>query len=593
MADKRFPTHFTARTADTIADDDKFMLSGLRYISRIELASNIQAASLNYDLYSSDQYTLGSDVVLTPDAILNGSGILTEGREGAAYITAPYMPNDVVKITGIKKLGAYIGVENPFSVWQFLNASGSHLSNGQVRYTDENPADVSISTSNANARFIRLIVRRERNAGTLFYWKGYDQTNLKIFNETTGALLYMRSKVFRKIGDYHTGISDHDPKVTDIHDQIKELVKRTMGDPFTYPTILNTAKQLEEFGLCYNTIAERMPDGSWIRVEMASYGSNEQDSCFIVVYKSVNDCLTWERIAILDNPEGVISEMHPNIHITTAGVIQLYVIAKVSNGPPYVRGIAKRVSTDGGYTWSSEHEPLTTLEEDPSYVSMICRKVFKLTNGTLLIPYGKLISGSGSSGESTYGGRMLMSTDDGATWTDSGVEISAATGNLVVEPGLYYDSDGNIVYYFRTLKGSIQAAKSVEDGDTFAFGSPYVLVGAPNSASDIKYIPVINKWMCVCNDIADSEVPYSYKYLLDRRNLVYYLSDTGDADSFVKQARKIARYEEDSILVFHPVIVVDEKMGGVFIFYSKYFNSPDQYIAKQTFLTYQQILNGY
>lgn len=130
-----------------------------------------------------------------------------------------------------------------------------------------------------------------------------------------------------------------------------------------------------------------------------------------------------------------------------------------------------------------------------NYYPVMSDRIFvdSVNNNTWLYPYPNLLSGSGVSNASIYEGRMLISTDEGTTWTDAGLSIGSdviftITGfGGATEPGVYYTPKNGLVYYFRTLVGSIYGAPLTYSAGTYSAGVEAPLFSAANATPSIKY----------------------------------------------------------------------------------------------------------
>lgn len=116
------------------------------------------------------------------------------------------------------------------------------------------------------------------------------------------------------------------------------------------------------------------------------------------------------------------------------------------------------------------------------------------SNGKLLLPIYRLQSGSGSSYESIYTGSILVSNDDGATFTDLGFNIGSTKllpngFGGATETGVYYTPQG-LIAYFRSLLGATYGVKL--DSSYNPVGSEFILYSSANAQSSIKWIPSLN-----------------------------------------------------------------------------------------------------
>ena len=292
--------------------------------------------------------------------------------------------------------------------------------------------------------------------------------------------------------------------------------------------------------------------------------------------RSTDNGDTWTPIEPLAL-KGGLSNMIPSFYQRSNGTLVCLFLIKTVFGSPSKSYIAHMESTDNGLTWSAA--TALTPSDDTLYVVNSPGRIFKMPNGDLLYPYSQLIAGNGASTVSTYYGKMLRSTDDGATWASYGADvINGSGGNLVVEGGLYIDSTNALVYYFRTGEGVVKARKSTDSGLTW--GSLYTLFAAPNSASVITKVST-GKWLAIHNDIIDG---------IDggtaRKNMRYSVSN--DGINFYLQNQKVYTFN-NSDFCFEPDVVDLPAINGVLALYSLTNSASYSHIYK-TFIPYTSVV---
>jgi len=123
-------------------------------------------------------------------------------------------------------------------------------------------------------------------------------------------------------------------------------------------------------------------------------------------------------------------------------------------------------------------------------------RIFKNpANGDLLYPVSNVLSGPGTSFESTYYSTIWKSTDEGATWVDLNLTIGQnrkVFNNTVgggTEPGIYYTPEG-LICYFRTLTGDTWAVRL--NSSYTPVGDEFILFSSANACASVKWISSIN-----------------------------------------------------------------------------------------------------
>lgn len=195
----------------------------------------------------------------------------------------------------------------------------------------------------------------------------------------------------------------------------------------------------------------------------------------------------------------------PSLRIMDSGNIQMMFWKIDVATEPYESRIFKAEFTPSLTIVGTPSEALTL---STGYRPIASDRFFKDTiNNKILFPYPQLISGSGQSATSLYEGRMLVSSDDGTTWTDAGISIGSdlvrehnGTGGAT-EPGLYYTQNTGLVYYYRTLLGYVYS--NVLTGSTYVPGTNTKLYTASNAQSSIKYWPAKSMLVAVSMRVND------------------------------------------------------------------------------------------
>ncbi len=127
------------------------------------------------------------------------------------------------------------------------------------------------------------------------------------------------------------------------------------------------------------------------------------------------------------------------------------------------------------------------------------RLFFDEKSNRLLMPYPFLESGPGYSQKSIYKTKILMSSDFGDSWTDSGVIIDGFVNDEgfggAGEPG-FFRNRGNITLYSRNMIEQIGACDLTWNGTNYEKGEEYNLnIATWNAQSTIKYSSLLRGWI--------------------------------------------------------------------------------------------------
>lgn len=136
------------------------------------------------------------------------------------------------------------------------------------------------------------------------------------------------------------------------------------------------------------------------------------------------------------------------------------------------------------------------------------RLFYDEVNGKLLMPFPKLFSGSGESSSSVYAGGLLVSTNDGTTFNDSGLtmqgKLSVTGSGGVMETGIFRKNSTTLTYYWRSTAGGIYARDLTHTAGNYVAGAEYYLgVPSKNSQSSVKYLPNEKAWVATYIRIKD------------------------------------------------------------------------------------------
>lgn len=160
-------------------------------------------------------------------------------------------------------------------------------------------------------------------------------------------------------------------------------------------------------------------------------------------------------------------------------------------------------SVDEGITWSAPVLKYTVNNYNaPSF-----DRALVATNGTLWMPYNDYIGGGLTSATGRWDGKLLKSSNYGATITEGGVTFATpAPDTLCVENGIVQVSD-TLYHYCRNRSGDVVMWKSTNGltGTTWsaAFSSG---LKAPNSMSRIMYDEPNKLWIGIHNEVYQGDI---------------------------------------------------------------------------------------
>ena len=303
-------------------------------------------------------------------------------------------------------------------------------------------------------------------------------------------------------------------------------------------------------------------------------GVSDHDPSSILLKISYDNGTTWRFYSRIEKSGADIGIYNGDFYYigTTLHCIAL---VKTSTSP-LLSKIVKLSSTDHGKTWGAYS---SIVPADFYHVQSPNR--IHSHNGILFYPYSKLISGDGNSSTSTYYGRLIKSTDNGATWVDGGVSLQGVSpDNLRVEGGFFTNSAGALVYRFRTTTGNIIAYNSTDNG--VSFGAEYTLIAnVANSMSAIKKLQNSTKWVSIFNDKIGAGTGFT-----SRKNLKIATSTNGT--TFTTLTNDAYTFN-DRDYPFEPCIYEDNYTNGIIVTYSISNTANTEFSAGMIHLRYSDL----
>ena len=194
------------------------------------------------------------------------------------------------------------------------------------------------------------------------------------------------------------------------------------------------------------------------------------------------------------------------------------------------------------------------------------RLYYDEANDRLLFPFAKLVSGSGTSIDSVYEGRFLVSSNEGTSWADAGLSIGTSILNGdgfggAQEPGFYFDPYKNkTVFYFRTLLGRVYAS-DLTYSSGYSAGTVYPMnIGSLNATSTIKYWESKKLFIATVPTLFSDPLSYTDRTQIDMLTSV---------DGVHWGDNNIIKKTTDGETTIEPNIFFDEKKNRVLVSYSK------------------------
>ena len=264
---------------------------------------------------------------------------------------------------------------------------------------------------------------------------------------------------------------------------------RTEG---TTKTIITLAASTPDFTRKGEGDVIELKDGRLMLVymEFRGTGSDEAKTRF-VSQESADRGKTWLGHRVIAETEpGDMNVYSPNLIRSSDGGILLIFMRQHETSPPTSTHHAWK-STDEGRTF----KPWSVFCKGTTY--NVCNAVVKrMKSGRLLLP----VTFTHETGPG-YGGVVLLSDDDGLTWSEAKNRISLPMRG-VMEPHVEQASDGRVLMVVRNQLGSIQMSESLDDGLTWTLPKSTGLK-SPESCPELTRIPSTGDLLVVWNNSYD------------------------------------------------------------------------------------------
>ena len=257
-------------------------------------------------------------------------------------------------------------------------------------------------------------------------------------------------------------------------------------------TILTLAASTPEFTRKGEGDVIELNDGRLMLVymEFSGTGSDEAKTRF-VSQELADRGKTWSGHRVIAQTEpGDMNVYSPNLIRSSDGGILLIFMRQHETSPPTSTHHAWK-STDEGRTF----KPWSVFGKGTTY--NVCNAVVKrMKSGRLLLP----VTFTHETGPG-YGGVVLLSDDDGLTWSEAKNRISLPMRG-VMEPHVEQASDGRVLMIVRSQLGSIQMSESSDDGLTWTLPKSTGLK-SPESCPELTRIPSTGDLLVVWNNSYD------------------------------------------------------------------------------------------
>ncbi len=226
-------------------------------------------------------------------------------------------------------------------------------------------------------------------------------------------------------------------------------------------------------------------------------GSGDHDPARLAWRVSHDRGVTWsEEDEIIVEGEGDMNDMSVSLLRLDDGRIALFYLRK--NSLEDLRPLL-RISDDEAETWS---EPIEIITDEIAAYVVNNDRVIQTSSGRLVVPAALH---QGEDGSFLYRGKALcyLSDDNGETWRRSRTVLDMEqhpddeTG--LQEPGVVELSDGRLMMFSRTDRGSQYISFSDDEGDTWSPVEPSNII-SPRSPASMKRIPSTGDLLLVWND---------------------------------------------------------------------------------------------
>lgn len=365
-----------------------------------------------------------------------------------------------------------------------------------------------------------------------------------------------------------------------------------------HETLVNTIENRDSNVEFYNTIIDSADStntrndqssiveisGGRLLIAYSHFQDNPGDDDISTIWGAISD----DRGQTWGTPFELIGEISgfgtyiPSFYKKTTGEIVCVFFVRVQTTPTRLSALYQIVYNEN---LTIQSGPTEILAPDDYYPVGSDRLFYDQTNERLLMPYPKLISGSGSSTISLYEGRLLISDNEGVSWYDGGLSIGldqtiAGGFGGATEPGIYLNPNtGEPIYYYGTLLGSYWAVQLTAEEDTYLMDDPFnTTLYAQNGFGTIVYWPERGIYLGARIRLIDNDP------LNNDLNTKIDLSASVDGQNWFDIFQVEDATATGGYFVNEPIIYIDNSKDRIIIAYSVGYDNPAYYSLKSVII---------
>jgi hypothetical protein len=266
-------------------------------------------------------------------------------------------------------------------------------------------------------------------------------------------------------------------------------------------TIVTVAKSTAETTRKSEGDSMELADGRLLLVYMEFSGDGSDFARTRLVAKESSDGgLSWNHHRVVtETTAGDMNVYSPNLIRAQDGGILLMFMRQHRSG-----SLTNHVwqSTDEGQTFM----PFSEFVAKQNF-SLCNATVKRLKSGRLLLPASPPAPGK-SAETGPYVATVLMSDDDGLTWTVSQSRVQLPMRGAM-EPHVEQTGDGRVLMVMRNQLGRLYLSESIDDGATWSEALPTELT-SPESCPELTRIPGTDHLLMIWNNTYDAKFRSHY-----------------------------------------------------------------------------------
>lgn len=233
----------------------------------------------------------------------------------------------------------------------------------------------------------------------------------------------------------------------------------------------------------------RLSNG-YLAIAYSNFNTTAGDTGASSIYYQISkdEGVTWEAASELI-PQISIGSYIPSFYKKANGNILCVFFVRETVTPSYTSTL-RQIEFSGDL--QTIITPETTILSGGYFAVGSDRLFYDDATGRLLMPYPTMVG----SDITVTQGKMLVSTDEGATWSVSAITLPGVLNSSgiggVMEPGIF-KKETQLVYYFRTNVNSIYAYDLTASGSTYTVSSVYNIgIKSTGAMSTIKWLPLLD-----------------------------------------------------------------------------------------------------